>query len=52
MSSSAAWCGTISPNFTRLLSDSRYIGGWLLLFQYSAMCLALQIASACSWLSC
>ena len=30
-------------NFIKLPSDSRYIGGWVLLFQYSAMCLALQI---------
>jgi multiple sugar transport system permease protein len=30
-------------NFTRLPSDSRYVRGWVLLFQYSAMCLALQI---------
>jgi multiple sugar transport system permease protein len=30
-------------NFTRLASDSRFLMGWWLLIQYSAMCLALQI---------
>lgn len=30
-------------NYTRLLTDSRYIDGWILLAQYSAMCLSLQL---------
>ena len=30
-------------NFTNLVKDSRYLNGWLLLFQYSVMCLFLQI---------
>ena len=30
-------------NFTALFGDSRYQNGWILLFQYSAICLALQI---------
>lgn len=30
-------------NFTRLASDTRFLMGWWLLIQYSAMCLALQI---------
>jgi multiple sugar transport system permease protein len=31
-------------NFTRLAGDSRFLSGWLLLIQYSLLCLALQIA--------
>lgn len=31
-------------NFIRLAGDSRYLKGWGLLFQYSAMCLLLQIS--------
>lgn len=30
-------------NFTRLPYDSRYRSGWLLLFQYSLMCMVLEI---------
>jgi multiple sugar transport system permease protein len=30
-------------NFTRLLGDTRFLSGWLLLIQYSLLCLALQI---------
>ena len=30
-------------NFTKLVSDSRFISGWWLLIQYSVLCLALQI---------
>lgn len=30
-------------NYTRLLTDSRYIDGWVLLLKYSAMCLSLQL---------
>lgn len=30
-------------NFTKLAGDSRFLKGWTLLFQYSAMCLVLQI---------
>ena len=30
-------------NFTKLATDSRYLNGWVLLFQYSALCLLLQI---------
>ena len=30
-------------NFTDLAKDSRYLNGWLLLFQYSFLCLVLQI---------
>lgn len=30
-------------NFTKLATDSRYLKGWVLLFQYSALCLLLQI---------
>jgi multiple sugar transport system permease protein len=30
-------------NFIKLVGDSRFLKGWSLLFQYSAMCLALQI---------
>ena len=35
--------GTISRISPSSPSDSRYLNGWVLLFQYSAMCLALQI---------
>ncbi len=31
-------------NFKNLVTDGRYLNGWLLLFQYSVMCLFLQIA--------
>ncbi|CAN5355847.1 sugar ABC transporter permease [soil metagenome] len=30
-------------NFTKLPSDSRYIGGWTILFKYSLLCLMLEI---------
>ena len=30
-------------NFTNLISDARYLNGWLLLFKYSLICLVLQI---------
>ena len=30
-------------NFIKLAGDTRFLNGWLLLFQYSAMCLTLQI---------
>jgi multiple sugar transport system permease protein len=30
-------------NFTKLVTDTRFLNGWALLFQYSIMCLALQI---------
>jgi multiple sugar transport system permease protein len=30
-------------NFIKLAGDSRFLKGWTLLFQYSALCLALQI---------
>jgi multiple sugar transport system permease protein len=30
-------------NFIKLVTDSRYLKGWSLLFQYSVMCLTLQI---------
>ncbi len=30
-------------NFIKLAGDARFLNGWLLLFQYSAMCLTLQI---------
>jgi multiple sugar transport system permease protein len=35
------WIGI--ENFERLVTDTRYLNGWLLLFQYSAICLVLQI---------
>lgn len=35
------WVGF--KNYTRLLSDGRFIGGWWLLLQYSVMCLAFQV---------
>ncbi len=31
-------------NFTKLASDSRYLKGWVLLIEYSGLCLILQIA--------
>ena len=35
-------------NFARLGRDDKFLDGWLLLFQYSAMCLTLRDrASAC-----
>ena len=36
------WVGL--RNYTRLFSDERFLQGWVLLFQYSAMCLALQLS--------
>lgn len=30
-------------NYIRLFSDTRYLKGWVLLFQYSAMCLILEV---------
>ena len=30
-------------NFKKLLTDMRYLNGWVLLFQYSLMCMTLQI---------
>ena len=33
-------------NFTRLAGDTRFVSGWLLLIQYSLLCLALQCQSA------
>jgi multiple sugar transport system permease protein len=36
------WTGL--RNFTRLIDDDRFINGWILLLQYSAMCLALQLS--------
>lgn len=30
-------------NFTNLLTDTRYLNGWMLLFKYSLICLVLQI---------
>ena len=38
---SSEWVGL--ANFTRLASDSRFLRGWVLLFEYSAMCLFLQV---------
>lgn len=38
---SSQWVGL--DNYTRLLSDARFTGGWWLLLKYSAMCLALQL---------
>lgn len=37
----AEWVGF--ENYRKLFSDSRFLQGWVLLFQYSAMCLALQL---------
>ncbi len=36
------WVGL--KNYTRLFSDERFLQGWVLLAQYSAMCLALQLS--------
>lgn len=36
------WAGL--RNFTRLADDDRFINGWILLLQYSAMCLSLQLS--------
>ncbi len=36
------WVGL--RNYTRLLSDDRFLQGWVLLFKYSAMCLTLQLS--------
>ena len=36
------WVGL--RNYTRLFSDERFLEGWVLLFQYSAMCLTLQLS--------
>ena len=36
------WVGL--RNYTRLFSDERFLEGWVLLAQYSAMCLALQLS--------
>ncbi len=36
------WVGL--KNYTRLFSDERFLEGWVLLAQYSAMCLALQLS--------
>jgi len=36
------WVGL--KNYTRLFSDERFLGGWVLLAQYSAMCLTLQLS--------
>lgn len=38
---SSEWVGL--KNYARLLRDSRFIDGWLLLLQYSSMCLGLQL---------
>jgi multiple sugar transport system permease protein len=38
---SSEWVGW--RNYVRLMGDERYIQGWLLLLQYSAMCLAIQV---------
>jgi multiple sugar transport system permease protein len=38
---SSSWNGF--ANYTRLLTDSRYLDGWVLLLKYSAMCLSLQL---------
>ena len=37
----AEWAGW--RNYARLLGDERYIQGWVLLLQYAAMCLAIQV---------
>ena len=39
---SGTWVGF--RNYTRLLGDVRFLDGWVLLLQYSAMCLALQLS--------
>ena len=36
------WVGL--KNYTRLFSDGRFLEGWVLLAQYSAMCLTLQLS--------
>ncbi len=36
------WVGL--KNYARLFSDERFLQGWILLAQYSAMCLALQLS--------
>ncbi|MBC7676521.1 MAG: sugar ABC transporter permease [Rhodoferax sp.] len=36
------WVGL--KNYTRLFNDVRFLEGWVLLAQYSAMCLALQLS--------
>ena len=36
------WVGL--KNYTRLFSDERFLEGWVLLAQYSAMCLTLQLS--------
>ena len=36
------WVGL--RNYTKLLSDERFLQGWVLLFKYSAMCLTLQLS--------
>ena len=36
------WVGL--NNYTRLFSDKRFLEGWVLLAQYSAMCLSLQLS--------
>ncbi len=36
------WVGL--KNYTRLFSDARFLEGWVLLAQYSAMCLTLQLS--------
>lgn len=38
---SSEWVGF--ANYADLATDGRYLGGWLLLLQYSAMCLVLQL---------
>src|SRR5258706_1416025 len=35
------WVGL--ANFARLLTDRKFINGWRLLVEYSAMCLVLQV---------
>lgn len=39
--SGGEWVGF--KNYARLLRDSRFLDGWVLLLQYSAMCLGLQL---------
>lgn len=39
---SREWVGF--ANFTRLVTDARFTNGWLLLLQYSALCLGLQLS--------
>lgn len=40
--SGGEWVGF--KNYARLLKDSRFLDGWVLLLQYSAMCLGLQLS--------